>query len=89
MTRAIFLRIVLGLGLLLGMYLFPYWLVIVVAAVIAVFIPYYFEFIALVVAEETLYHATGSALWFPAALFAGFIILEIARSLTRERFLRI
>jgi hypothetical protein len=85
-------RIGLAFVLLSAVFLLPYWLTIFIAAVCAVFIPYYFEFVALVVIEEMLYHSgsgMGTALWYPIALFAFFILLEAVRSLTRERFLRI
>ena len=85
-------RIALGFALLAGVFLLPYWLTIFIAAVCAVFIPYYFEFIALVVIEEMLYYSgsvIGTTLWYPIALFAFFILLETGRNLTRERFLRI
>lgn len=92
MTREIFLRVLLGLLLLSGVYLFPYWLVIVTAAFIAVFIPYYVEFVAIVVIEEMVYHGAGSAstsLLYPLILVMIFFALEAGRNLTRERFLRI
>jgi hypothetical protein len=92
MNTLIAKRIGLAFALLAGVFLLPYWLMIFIAAVCAVFIPYYFEFIALVVVEEMLYHSgsvMGTSLWYPISLFAFFILLEAGRSLTRERFLRI
>jgi hypothetical protein len=92
MKQTLLLRIGLGLLLLTGVFLFPYWLVIIAGAVSAVFIPYYFEFIGLVVIEEMLYHTTGAvgtSFLYPVVLFVFFILLEAGRSLVRERFLRI
>lgn len=92
MTRVLLLRIVLGLALLSGVYLFPYWLVIAASGVVAIFIPYYVEFVGIVVIEEMVYHGAGIAstnLLYPMALIALFLLLEAGRNLTRERFLRI
>jgi hypothetical protein len=92
MNSLIVKRIGLAFALLAGVFLLPYWLTIFIAAICAMFIPYYFEFIGLVVIEEMLYHSgseMGTALWYPIALFAFFILLEAGRNLTRERFLRI
>ena len=85
-------RIGLGILLVAGVFLAPYWLVIFLGAVIAIFIPYYVEFTALVVLEEVLYHSAGVAVTtmiYPLSLFAFFVILEVSRSFVRERFLRI
>jgi hypothetical protein len=89
--RRILLRIIIDLALLTGAFLFPYWLVIITAMFVAVFVPYYVEFIVLVVIEEALYHASssGAGLLFPLGLIAAFILLEAGRTITRDRFLRI
>ena len=92
MQPGIFLRIWLALLLLVGVFLLPYWPSIAFGAVLAVLIPFYFEFAALVVVEEMLYHGAGLAgtnMLYPLSLFAFFILLEVVRTLTRERFLRI
>lgn len=92
MNRSTFIRVILGFTLLIGVYLFPYWFVIAAAGVVAIFIPYYVEFIAIIVIEEMLYHGAGLAstnLLYPAALVGLFLVLEAGRNLTRERFLRI
>ncbi len=85
-------RILLGLLLCVGLFVFPYWFVMLVALVIAIIIPYYIEFIVLVAFEEMLYAGAGIghvSVVIPVVLLLGFILLEASRSLIRERILRI
>ena len=90
-SKKIFLRILANTFLLVGVFLFPYWLTVVIGLIIAVFIPYYYEFVAFLAFNEMLYH-TGSAFdsgamtfFFPLLFF---ISIEASRNIVRERLLQ-
>lgn len=92
MNWFILLRIALGIFYFSGLFLFPYWLVIFCAGLTALFIPYYVEFVAIIAFEEMLYASAGvvpTSIIIPAVLFMFFILIELSRSLVRERILRI
>ncbi len=84
-------RFLFALALMIGVYLLPYWLIVPLAGAIALFVPLYLEFPALVAIEEALYAGRGFDLFdmaLPLALFASFALLEISRGYLRERLLR-
>lgn len=92
MNRSQALRIGLGLFFLSGVFLLPYWLVILLAFLVACVIPYYIEFVFLVVLEEMLYHNTASLsadMLYPMLLIILFVLIEASRNVVRERILRI
>ena len=92
MNRSLRNRLALDLALLVGVFLFPYWVVVLVAAAFALLVPYYVEFPLLVVLEEALYADRGlslSHMALPLALLALFVLIELSRGAVRERFLRI
>jgi hypothetical protein len=90
MNSALLVRILLGIFFLAGVFIFPYWMVITLAILVSCSIPYYFEFIAIVLIEEMLYHSTaefGVNMLYPVGLLLIFLLIEAGRKIVRERFL--
>lgn len=91
MSRSQIIRIMLGILFLGGVFLLPYWLVILSALLTACFIPYYVEFVIIIVAEEILYHNTSNLsenIIYPILLISLFVVIEASRNIVRERFFR-
>ncbi len=90
MSREIFLRICADVLLLAGIFLFPYWLVVAAGLFVAVYIPYYYEFIIFIAFNEILYHPGGTffseitTFLLPLALL---LLIETTRNFIRERVL--
>lgn len=81
----------LGIFFLGGVFLLPYWLITISAILTACLIPYYVEFVVIVVAEEILYHNTSNLsenIIYPILLIALFVVIEASRNIVRERFFR-
>jgi hypothetical protein len=85
-------RMILLLALLAGTLLVPAWMILGIAALVAIFVPLYVEFLVLVIVIEALYHAIApfaTGIWLPGSLILFFLVLEASRDYVRERVLRL
>jgi hypothetical protein len=85
-------RLFIGIFLLAGLYIFPFWLVVLVGLIAVLYIPHYIEFLVLLAAEELLYRggaSIGSVYIYPLFFIALYIVIEFGRAFVRERVLRL
>ena len=81
------LRIILGIVLLIGLFIFPFWVSVIVALIGLIVIPYYWEALIFLAFADLLYHGGLSPMiryGSPLLAVGGFLVLELVRGYLRE-----
>ena len=81
------LRIILDIVLLIGLFIFPFWISAIIALIGLIAIPYYWEALIFLALADLLYHGGASPMiryGFPLLAALGFLVLEVLRGYLRE-----